>query len=152
MKFISNLTETVAKYSTGMANKLQNLNDSLHGKMGYERKIIIGEHKIYVRYKPKGHTSKYSGNSGYYANGEIYLKGYANPIEISPKEESNTVRSREDIELVASSKYRNAVQNKIISQALNTPSDEYTLAEKLLIALVGMVALAITTGALIYMM
>lgn len=144
---LQNITETVAKYSTGMANRLQSLNDRLHFQMGYEKKIVIGEHKIHTLYKPKGHTGKYSGKSGFYGNGEIYLKGNANPIKISPSE----AEDKHDIKLVASDKYRNAVKNKIISQALNTPTDEYDLAEKLLMALVGLVALGIAAGAMVYM-
>lgn len=144
---LSNITQNVAKYSCRMANKLQNVNDSIHGKLGYERKIVISEHKIHVLYKKKGHTAKYSGQSDFYANGEIYLKGCANPVEISPNDE----KEKGDIDLVASGKYRNAVQNKIVSQALNTPSDEYSLAEKLLMALVGLVGMAIAAGVIVYM-
>lgn len=144
--FISNLTESVAKYSVTIANKLQSVNDSIHGKFGYERKIVISNHKIHVLYKKKGHTGKYSGKSGFYANGEIYLKGYANPIKISPAEE----KANDEIKLVASDKYQNAVRNKIVSQALNTPSNEYTLAEKLLMALVGLVVMALFAGVAMY--
>lgn len=130
-----------------MANRLQNINDSIHGKLGYERKIIIGEHKIHVLYKKKGHTGKYSGNSNFYANGEIYLKGYANPIKISPVEEN----TNSEVDLVASPKYRNAVRNKIVTQALNTPTNEYSLAEKLLMALVALVGMGIAGGVIVFM-
>lgn len=144
---LSNLAETVAKYSPAMANKIEALDERLHFQMGYERKIVIGEHKVYTKFKKRGHTGKYSGNSDFYANGEIYFKGKANPIEISPTE----AEENHDINLVASDKYRNAVRNKIVSQALNTPTDEYDLAEKLLMALVGLVVLGITAGAMVYM-
>lgn len=144
---LKNLTETIAKYSPAMANRLQSVNDRIHFSMGYERKIVLGENKIYVRYKKKGHTGKYSGKSGFYANGEIYLKDNANPIKISPAE----AEEKYNINLVASNKYRNAVKNKIISQALNTPTDEYELAEKLLMALVGLVVLGIAAGIMVFM-
>lgn len=147
-QFLDNFAGTIAKYSAGFANRVLSLSENISAKMGYERKIVIGEHKIYVRYKSKGHTGKYSGRSDFYANGELYLKGFANPIEISPKEES----AKGEIDLVSSQKYQNAIQNKIITQALNTPTDEYTLAEKLLMALVGLVGMAIAAGAFIFVM
>lgn len=147
-RIIQNVTESVAKHSPGIANKLQNLNDRIRGNFGYERKIVISEHKIFVRYKPKGHTGKYSGKSDFYSNGEIYLKGHANPIKISPHE----VSENGEVDLVSSQKYKNAVSNQIIEQALNTPSDEYTLAEKLLMALVGLVAMAIAAGVFVFVM
>lgn len=143
---LSNLTRKVAKYSTSIANRLERVNEKLHSKFGYERKIVIGEHKLHVVYKKKGHTGKYSGKSNYYANGELYLKGYANPIKIKPSEAED-----KEIDLVSSQEYRNAVKNRIVQQALNTPDDSYDLAEKLLMGLLGLVGMAIAGGVVVYL-
>lgn len=143
---LGNLAQKLAKYSPNIANRLERFSEKLHSKFGYERKIVIGEHKLHVVYKKKGHTGKYSGKSNFFANGELYVKGYANPINIKPSELGD-----KDIDLVSSQKYRNAVKNRIVTQALNTPDDSYDLAEKLLMGLLGLVGMAIAGGVVVYM-
>lgn len=146
-QFIDNFAQKIAKYSAGMANKLLIASENISQRFGYERKIVIGKHKVYVRYKNQGHTGKYSGNSDFYANGEIYIKGCANPIRIDPEE----WKENENVDLVSSQKYRQAIKNRIVSQALNTPSNEYTLAEKLLMALVGIAVMGLGAGVFVMM-
>lgn len=129
--------KSVAKVSSHMANRLTVLSERIHAKFGYERKIIIGPHKLYVRYKPKGHTGKYSGKSNYYVNGELYLKDHANPVHVDYQD----AIEGDELDLIASPKYRNAIRQKIITDALNTPENGYDFQEKLLMALVGIAAI-----------
>lgn len=146
MKGLDGIESLIATFSTKAGNSFAAFNENISNSFGYERAVVLKENQIVIQYKPTGHTANHSADESFYVNGQLYIQDYANPVQLKPSE----MASKAEPDVVASERYKQAVQQRVIRQALNTPTDEYDLSEKLLMGLIGMVAMGIV--AVVYLM
>lgn len=94
--------------------------------LGYKLIVSVDEHRINVELTKPEELRERIYDTNHYVNGNIYVKGYANPIKpLLDKAESK-------VELVSSERYKNFMRMKILKELIKTAEGTGWTTEKLL--------------------
>ena len=135
----------VLRAMSKLANALYNLAESAANTRGSKKRIIVDNHEIEVEYVKPESTDNYVWEN-HYRNGNIYFKGYSNPVKIIPKSEDSYVAETEgwgQFKLITTDYYKTFMQQNVIREALKTRGDELDLTHKLLMGILGSIAMLI---------
>ncbi len=112
------------------------------GNGSREKCVVIDEHDFTIEYRDTNGTEDYDFDSSHYESGNLYFKGYANPVRIPKPEDEHSVK-QEDIDLIPSKKYRTVMDMTLLEQALDTGGAGFSMVEKLLMVNIGVLVMGI---------
>lgn len=76
--------------------------------LGYKLKVTVGEHKIYLDWVKASDLNERAWDNSHYVNGNMFVKGYANPI----KPRLDKEKSR--LDMIASTRYKDFMKLQTI--------------------------------------
>lgn len=119
MKGENMVGKKVLNWLLGLAVGVANL-------LGMKLMITIDEHRIDVELVKPDKLRERVWDSSHYVNGNIYVKGYGNPIKPLLDKAENKV------ELVSSERYKNFMRMKILKELIKTAEGTGWTTKKLL--------------------
>lgn len=76
--------------------------------LGYKLKVTVGEHKIYLDWVKASNLKERAWDKSHYVNGNIFVKGYANPIK--PRLD----REKSNLDMIESTRYKDFMKLQTI--------------------------------------
>lgn len=118
-----------------MANLFLSISKSIAKARSSEPAIITSEHGITIKYETPSKEGNRIWDKSMYSWGNIFIKGYANPVKIN-------VENNENAQMIASQKYKDFMKTKVIRDAFFADTFEN---KKLLYGIIAGIALQIIT-------
>lgn len=107
--------------------------------VGLELEVVLTEHKIKTKMQNPDKTDKF-WNSKIWTNGNIYLKDYANPVNIEISDIENHSHKEDDsvdADLITTERYKTFMEQSLIDDMLQASKDNDLTLKTAVIAIIA---------------
>lgn len=119
----------------GFLNSLVGFLEGVAKLLGLKWCIEVTDHKIEVEFVDPDDKSKREFNENHFTNGNIYIKGYSNPVNIS--------KAKDKLDLVSSDRYKDFMNGELRKGLMHINPEGWTTKK---LVMVVMVLTAINTS------
>lgn len=123
-------------------NLLVGLVDGLTRLLGYRLMVVLDDHQIDVKVIAPDSSDEIAYDDNHYVNGNIFLKGYANPIKLKLD------KAKKEVALISSERYKYFMRMNLVKDIIrSTEGGGWSLETMVKIMLI---LLLVNTGFIVF--